>query len=151
MVQHQHTGGHTFLASLLTPSRLRAWQVLHEAADEWLCPITTELPLDPVTAEDGHVYERSAIEAWFATRPEPQVKSPMINETMGKKLLPAVQVKSAIEKMVKSGAICGDKAERWTERLREEEEAKELRRRAEGGPERGERGKAPCGAHITTT
>ena len=31
-------------------------------ADEWICPITTELAFDPVLAEDGQMYERSAIE-----------------------------------------------------------------------------------------
>ena len=30
--------------------------------DEFTCSITTELLFDPVTAEDGRVYERRAIE-----------------------------------------------------------------------------------------
>eukprot|EP00550_Attheya_septentrionalis_P003018 CAMPEP_0198281798 /NCGR_PEP_ID=MMETSP1449-20131203/1671_1 /TAXON_ID=420275 /ORGANISM="Attheya septentrionalis, Strain CCMP2084" /LENGTH=90 /DNA_ID=CAMNT_0043977717 /DNA_START=9 /DNA_END=277 /DNA_ORIENTATION=+ len=30
-------------------------------SDELVCPITLDLPFDPVTAEDGRVYERSAI------------------------------------------------------------------------------------------
>ena len=34
-------------------------------AQEWLCPITQELPLNPVTAEDGRVYERSTIGTWL--------------------------------------------------------------------------------------
>ena len=42
---------------------------LRSAVDESLthlvCAITQELPLDPVTAEDGNVYERSAIEEWL--------------------------------------------------------------------------------------
>ena len=37
-------------------------KVMDESAAEFLCPITQELPIDPVTAEDGRVYERSAIE-----------------------------------------------------------------------------------------
>ena len=49
--------------------------------DEYLCPITQELPIDPVTAEDGRVYERSAIEEWLATNE----KSPHTNEPMGKR------------------------------------------------------------------
>jgi hypothetical protein len=40
-------------------------KVMDESAAEFLCPITQELPIDPVTAEDGHVYERSAIEEWL--------------------------------------------------------------------------------------
>merc|ERR1711964_248488 len=34
--------------------------------DEFLCPITRELMVDPVTLSDGHNYERSAITEWFA-------------------------------------------------------------------------------------
>ena len=43
--------------------RLRS--VIDETADEFVCALTYELPLDPVTAEDGQVYERSAIEEWL--------------------------------------------------------------------------------------
>ena len=35
---------------------------IDESLDEFLCPITHSLPLEPVLAEDGKVYERSAIE-----------------------------------------------------------------------------------------
>ena len=35
--------------------------------NEWLCPITLSVMRDPVIAEDGHSYERSAIEQWFGT------------------------------------------------------------------------------------
>lgn len=33
--------------------------------ENFLCPITTEVMTDPVVAESGFTYERSAIEAWF--------------------------------------------------------------------------------------
>ena len=36
-----------------------------EALDPWVCPLTRQLPVDPVTAEDGHVYERSAISSFI--------------------------------------------------------------------------------------
>ena len=36
-------------------------QAIDEAVEEYVCPITAELPVDPVTAEDGRVYERHAI------------------------------------------------------------------------------------------
>ena len=82
---------------------------LRSAVDESLthlvCAITQELPLDPVTAEDGHIYERSAIEEWL----KQQQKSPMTNQPMGAKLLPAFQIRSMIETMVRSGAIGGEK------------------------------------------
>ena len=34
-------------------------------ADEFVCPITRELPVDPVVAADGCIYERGAIVRWF--------------------------------------------------------------------------------------
>ena len=35
------------------------------------CCITGELPIDPVTAMDGNVYERSEIEKWFEEAGKP--------------------------------------------------------------------------------
>jgi GTP-binding protein EngB required for normal cell division len=36
-----------------------------EIPDECFCPITQEIMEDPVIAQDGHTYERSAIQRWF--------------------------------------------------------------------------------------
>ena len=103
---------------------------IDDTVDEFLCPITQELPIDPVMAADGHVYERKAIEKWL----QHNNSSPSTNlEMESKTLLPAVQVKSAIEKMVKSGAISGDKAEKWLKKIRDEERKKELLQRASTG------------------
>jgi len=106
---------------------------IDEMAEEFCCPITQELPLDPVTAADGRIYDREAIEAWMQQRAGQALKSPVTNEPMGRKLLPAVQAKNTIRSMVKSGAISGDKAEAWTKRIAEEEEVTECRRKAEHG------------------
>ena len=35
---------------------------IDKSINEFICPITQELPIDPVIAEDGNVYERVAIE-----------------------------------------------------------------------------------------
>ena len=104
-------------------------KAMDESAAEFCCPITQELPIDPVTAEDGRVYERSAIEEWL-TKNE---KSPHTNEPMGKKLLPALQVKNMIASMVKSGALSGDKCAAWTQKLEQEKEVEEVREFAEAG------------------
>ena len=100
-----------------------------EAMNEFLCPITFSLPVDPVTAEDGNVYERSAIEEWL----KQQHKSPVTNLAMGTRLLPALQVKNMIRTMVTSGALTGDKVDAWKLKLEEEEEVAEMLRRAEAG------------------
>ena len=100
-----------------------------EAFNELLCPITQSLPLDPVTAEDGRVYERSAIAEWL----EKHKRSPMTNEAMGAKLVPAVQAKNMIRSMIKSGALTGDKTDEWRKKLKEEETVEVTRRKAEAG------------------
>jgi hypothetical protein len=38
--------------------------------DDYLCPITQEIMLDPVITEDGETYERKAIQDWFSSKPE---------------------------------------------------------------------------------
>ena len=103
--------------------------VCNDSAAELLCPITQELPIDPVMAEDGRVYDRSAIEQWLATNE----KSPHTNEPMGKKLLPALQVKNVIAKMVESGALSADKCEAWTKKLEQEKMVANTRAIAEAG------------------
>jgi TPR repeat protein len=102
---------------------------VNEAMNEFLCPITFSLPVDPVMAEDGNVYERSAIEEWL----KQQHKSPVTNLAMGTKLLPALRVKNMIRAMVTSGTLTGDKVDAWKLKLEEEEEVAEMRRNAEAG------------------
>lgn len=108
---------------------------IDKVADEYICPITAELPLDPVTAEDGHIYERKAIEEFFSSHraANTPIKSPMTNLPMDCKLLPNKQARNAIETLVRSGAICGDKAAPWLKRLRGEEKMKALKAKAESG------------------
>ena len=103
--------------------------VMNSIADEYLCPITQELPIDPATAEDGKIYERTAIEAWLGKNK----RSPSTRATMGTRLLPAVQVRSMIEQLVKSGAVDKDKAAAWTKKLGDETKVKEWKSKAERG------------------
>ena len=86
-----------------------------------------------MTAEDGRFYERHAIEEWFSRQPEAQVKSPVTNELMGKRLFPAVQVRNSLKRLVESGAISGSKADAWKKAMAEEAAGAALRVRAEGG------------------
>ena len=108
-------------------------QAIDEAVEEYVCPITAELPIDPVTAEDGRFYERHAIEEWFSRQPQAQVKSPVTNELMGKRLFPAVQVRNSLKRLVESGAISGSKADAWKKAMADEAEMAAVRARADGG------------------
>ena len=114
--------------------------------DELLCPITQQLPVDPVLAEDGRVYDRKAIQEWIdktkklekartstsvlwqRTSNEEKVfvaRSPSTNEKMGLKLTEAKHVRNTIEHLVKSGAVEDDKAEAVKEWLATEKAANE--------------------------
>ena len=79
---------------------------MHSIVDEYLCPITQELPLDPVLAEDGRIYERWAIMEWLGN----QQRSPSTGMAMGTMLVGSPQVRNTLETLVKSGTINGDKA-----------------------------------------
>ena len=113
--------------------------------DEYKCPITHDLPVWPVVAEDGMTYDRPAIEEWFQ---KGQGKSPMTNEPMGTKLVEAVQARNAIERMIMKGIIQGEAARVWTERQEEllaiDKDARELLMKAHRGDTHAERVVAFC-------
>ncbi|KAL3934022.1 MAG: hypothetical protein SGPRY_000023, partial [Prymnesium sp.] len=65
------------------------------------CPISNVLMFDPVIAEDGFTYERSAIELWLKT----QQKSAMVRDRngfipMGPKLTPNAERKAALDRLL---------------------------------------------------
>ena len=67
-----------------------------EPPNELCCCITGDLMDDPVTAMDGHTYERSAIEAWFSRFSETQrPTSPLTNEPLpSRRLIPSHNIRS---------------------------------------------------------
>ena len=115
----------------VSPREKKMRESINGVAAELRCPITQELPFDPVMAEDGKIYERKAILEWFSKKDRPT--SPSTGAVIGTKLLPAVQTKNTIEMLIKSGAIEGELAEAWTKKLEEETAVKEWRAKAEGG------------------
>ena len=52
---------------------------LADVPEDLLCPISCEIMKDPVSADDGHTYERVCIEQWFATgkRTSPTTNRPL--------------------------------------------------------------------------
>tara|TARA_B100000787_G_scaffold166696_1_gene152309 strand:+ start:344 stop:1135 length:792 start_codon:yes stop_codon:yes gene_type:complete len=108
-------------------------QAIDDVAEEYACPITFELPIDPVTAEDGRCYERNAIEEWFERQPQSLVKSPVTNEPMGKRLLPAVQIRNMLTRLVESNVITGSKADAWKHGMANQAQVAALRAKAEAG------------------
>jgi len=107
----------------------RARTVVNDVAEEWLCPITRELPVDPVLAEDGKIYERAAVEKWCREHK----RSPSTGSAMGTRLVASPQVRNSLEKLVQSGLVDPDKASSWKKKMEDEEFVKELRAKAEQG------------------
>ena len=80
-----------------------------KVTQELLCPITLTLPVCPVTAEDGYIYDRSAIQKWFSvSASSTNVRSPMTNLSMGTKITPSVQVGNIIEALIESNMVHED-------------------------------------------
>ena len=68
-----------------------------------VCPITQELMVDPVLAEDGNTYEGAAIRAWLATkRTSPLDPSCRLSR---RRLVSNRAVKQQIEELVASGEL----------------------------------------------
>jgi U-box domain/Sel1 repeat len=108
----------------------------NDAANDLICPLTLELPFDPVTAEDGQVYERVAIEEYFKNNPltdDNKVQSPVTNELIGQRYLPAPRYKKIIETLIKNGVITGTLAEKWEERALHKEHMDDMLNMAQQG------------------
>ena len=90
---------------------------------EYSCPLSLDLPVEPVIAEDGRTYNRADIKKHIDNAHDPndaqdeykKLRSPVTNQKMGPKLLPAVQVQNMIRSLVESGAIDEDDAKQWKE------------------------------------
>ncbi|ESP02890.1 hypothetical protein LOTGIDRAFT_156843 [Lottia gigantea] len=66
-----------------------------DVPDEYLCPITREIMVEPVIASDGYTYDKSAIKAWMETKD----RSPMTNSLLiQKSLIPNRTLKMLIQK-----------------------------------------------------
>ena len=102
---------------------------INDVAADLVCPITQELPIEPVMAEDGKIYEKKAILEWLSR----DATSPVTRARMGSRLLPAIQTRNTIEALVKSGAIGDELTTAWKQKLADEKLVKEMHAKAEGG------------------
>lgn len=69
--------------------------------DNFRCPITRSIFNQPVLCEDGHFYERDAIESWFSSNKEDTCKSPLNNKMMRKIYFECFLFNSALEQILK--------------------------------------------------
>jgi len=97
-------------------------------ARDWTCPLTHELPLNPAAAEDGQVYEWSAISEHIQSSRGSLLVSPVTGEPMGPRLTTAFAVRATIATLVRSGPLRGELVQRWLLRLNEDAAAAEAAR-----------------------
>ena len=106
-------------------------------ADSCICPISQELPENPVSASDGKIYNRASIQDWFDRVPGPMVKSPVTGEQIDKKLRPAPLVLELFENFIVKGIWKCERAMVWltkyNEAKRNEARVKELKEGAASG------------------
>ena len=65
---------------------------------DFVCPITTDVMVDPVVTADGHTYERRAIKMWLAqNNTSPKTNQPLVDKT----IRPNITLRNAIESFKK--------------------------------------------------
>jgi hypothetical protein len=84
-----------------------------DLCEEFSCPITGRLPVDPVTAKDGRIYDRHALMLWFDKHPGDSVRSPVTGDAMGKDVTPAYQVNNTLKNLVDRGLLAGEAVDEW--------------------------------------
>eukprot|EP00935_MAST-01C_sp_MAST-1C-sp1_P001750 g1750.t1 len=78
-----------------------------EVPDDYLCPITRELMVDPVIAADGFAYEREAIERWVQTKKSSPKTNLALNHTM---FAPHTNLSEQIEGYLRENTVSSSEA-----------------------------------------
>lgn len=107
-------------------------------AESMLCPLSLELPDDPVVGEDFQIYDRKTVSDWFATEAGAMVKSPVTREWMGKTLKPAPWVRDMFDNFIVKGLWKCDHALAWLKRLNDKKEREAKVRELTAGAGNGE-------------
>ena len=101
--------------------------------NDCLCPLSHSLPVDPVLAADGHIYEKSAIVSWLAQQ---NGTSPLTKEGMGAQLEPAVKFKKVLRRAVRTGVLAGEEADAWKAAISAWDRVVTMRQKADKGDAR---------------
>ena len=85
-----------------------------DLAEEYVCPITQELPINPVMLADGRCYEKAAIEEHIKRNGhDGVVRSPVTNLEISAQLIPALLARNTLSRLIDQGVIKGEKADVW--------------------------------------
>lgn len=107
----------------------------YDYLEEMVCPITHELPLCPVVAQDGRVYESKAWEKYVKTcKSKSDVKSPWTQKKISKKAYASPAIKQLIENAVRNKHVRKDMCSAWNESFAKEHELLKLKAEANKNP-----------------
>ena len=94
---------------------------------ELICPITLELPIDPVMAQDGKVYEKAAWDKLVANcGKKKRVTSPWTSKPISKLAYESHCIKNLIEYEIRNGNVSDEFCASWKQRLDVEMKFKKL-------------------------
>lgn len=111
-----------------------------DLSEEYVCPITMELPIDPVLCADGRCYERSAIEEHIRRNGQNgMVRSPLTNVEISAQLFPATLVRNTLSRLIEQGVVNGERVDAWKAAHQQQEND---RKRFEGIKAAAEKGSA---------
>jgi len=79
----------------------KATAAISRVVEQSKCPISHQLLVDPVMAEDGVIYERKCIQRWLGERRT----SPATNAPMGCALVPALAARQTVGNLVEDGLV----------------------------------------------
>ena len=80
-----------------------------EGINIFQCPITLEIPFEPMTASDGIIYDKHAIETYMET----SAYSPVTRELLNPRLFPSKSTVASIETAIEAKVIGEREAQRW--------------------------------------
>tara|TARA_Y100000389_G_scaffold166861_1_gene171780 strand:+ start:62 stop:2347 length:2286 start_codon:yes stop_codon:yes gene_type:complete len=93
--------------------------------DDFYCPISGELMVDPVSDPEGHTYEKSQIETWLQTnQTSPMTRSPLLQSDLTpnismRKSIESIRDKLREDQLKKESKIIQEKNIHFTNKLRE--------------------------------
>ena len=101
-----------------------------------VCPLTLELPTDPVIASDGKVYDLSAWQQYKKSMKarKKMLVSPVTKARIKGKVYPAVDVKAMIQDAVKNGHVADDLCSRWKDKIEREADFQKMIKDAQKNP-----------------
>ena len=93
-IQQSGDGSEPSHTAAVTSSSLKKKRKRPSLPSEFLCPITQDVMVDPVSTEDGHTYERSAIARWLSKKKTSPLTGAALKTTA---LVPNIVLRKLIE------------------------------------------------------